>query len=80
MKRHMTAEFLVVGWVFFNYKSEMDNKSPIPITKKLKKMYMHFLSYINIFLSSVLQINERRIVQFYIVIVEMFELLFSDLK
>lgn len=77
----MTAGFLIVGWVFFNYKSEMDNKSPIPITKNLKKMYMHFLSYIYIFLSFVLlQINERRIVQFYIVIVEMFELLFSDLK
>lgn len=73
IKRHMTAEFLVVGWVFFNYKSEMDNKSPIPITKNLKKMYMHFLSYIYIFLSFVLlQINERRIVQFYFVIVEMF--------
>lgn len=79
----MTAEFLVVGWVFFNYKSEMDNKSPIPITKNLKKMYMymHFLSYIYSFLSFVLlQINERRIVQFYFVIVEMFELLFSELK
>lgn len=70
------------SWVgFFNYKSEMDNESPIPITKNLKEMYMHFLSYIYIFLSFVLlQINERRIVQFYIVIVEMFELLFSELK
>lgn len=73
IKRHMIAEFLVVGWVFSNYKSEMDNKSPIPITKNLKKMCMHFLSYIYIFLSFVLlQINERRIVQFYFVIVEMF--------